>query len=130
MDSELYREGHTLNPGNLGDTGQVIMFPRNVECRKLVLRMLRVSLSTYCLITITAALQYVQLQHCLIVCMQHGALHAGNLYNMELVAKERCGDVTLLLLLLLIIKTVLTVPNSESVSAMHHPSPRLDGLYF
>lgn len=106
------------------------MFPRNVECRKLVLRMLRVSLVTYCLITITAALQYVQLQHCLIVCMQHGALHAGNLHNMELVANERCGDVTLLLLLLLIIKTVLTVPNSESVSAMHHPSPRLDGLYF
>ena len=68
--------------------------------------------------------------HCLIVCMQHGyALHAGNLHNMELVAKERCGDVTLLLLLI-IIKTVLTVPNSESVSAMHHPSPRLDGLYF
>ena len=85
---------------------------------------------TYRLITITAALQYVQLQHCLIVCMQHGALHAGNLHNMELVANERCGDVTLLLLLLLIIKTVLTVPNSESVSAMHHPSPRLDGLYF
>ena len=88
---------------------------------------------TYCLITITAALQYCQLQHCLIVCMQHGALHAGNLHNMELVAKERCGDVTLLLLLLLlliIIETVLTVPNSESVSAMHHPSPRLDGLYF
>ena len=92
----------------------------------------RVSFITYCLITITAALQY-----CLIVCMQHGALHAGNLYYTiwsKLAAKERCGDdviwLLLLLLLLIIIKTVLTVPNSESVSAMHHPSPRLDGLYF
>ena len=43
----------------------------------------RVPFITYCLITITAALQY-----CLIVCMQHGALHAGNLYNMELTSSQ------------------------------------------